>query len=104
MERARNNMDNGDGTYNCPFNDPKTGKCDIYEDRFYVCAAYAVFNPIEMCNSKKYKTGKPLQVANPADIAMELAENGSPVLYEYMKGSVDDDGYTCIFKEFRKRM
>jgi len=49
-------------SFDCPFNDPDTGKCEIYDDRFYVCAQYNVFNPKEHCDSK---TRNGLEVINP---------------------------------------
>ncbi len=61
-----------DELFDCPFNDPDTGKCEIYEDRFLVCAQYAVINPKEHCNSD---TMHDLQVVNPMVVIHYLISN-----------------------------
>ena len=50
------------GYFDCPFNNPETKKCEIYDDRPYVCAGYQVKNPKEDCDSR---TKKDIAVLNP---------------------------------------
>ncbi len=64
------NEDNVEKTFDCPFNDPRTGRCEIYEDRFFVCAQYHVFNPKEDCDSR---TEKGLEVLNPMGVISNLS-------------------------------
>ncbi len=45
------------GKYSCPFNDPETGKCDIYEDRFTICSVHMAIGDPESCNSLKNENG-----------------------------------------------
>jgi len=59
-------------SFDCPFNDPDTGKCEIYDDRFYVCAQYNVSNPKEHCDSK---TRNGLSVINPTAVFRVLGSS-----------------------------
>lgn len=70
--RALVQFERTDGLFNCPFNDPETGECEIYDRRPYVCAAYRVFNPKEDCNSN---TESELTILNPMAVVRVLREN-----------------------------
>ncbi len=67
IDRAKVQIERFDkeGLFTCPFNDPVTGQCDIYDERFIVCAQYRVINNKEHCNSD---TRHGLQVVNPMNI------------------------------------
>ena len=58
--------------FTCPFLDPVTKLCDIYDERFAVCAQYHVFNPVEDCNSD---TESGLQVINPMVVMKAMASD-----------------------------
>jgi len=49
--RAREEMKRTDGLISCPFNDPVSGECDIYDNRFSICSLHAVISPVEDCDS-----------------------------------------------------
>lgn len=57
IERAKTQMERKDGLISCPFNDPKTGFCDIYENRFTICSTHACTSPKEDCNTILNKKG-----------------------------------------------
>jgi Fe-S-cluster containining protein len=51
IERAKKELNRQDNLISCPFNDPETKQCDIYKDRFIMCALHKVVSPIEDCDS-----------------------------------------------------
>ena len=61
-----------EGHFTCPFKDPETNLCDIYEERFAVCSQYHVFNPVEDCDSRT-KAG--LQVLNPMMVMKTMSQD-----------------------------
>ena len=62
-KRAKYEIDNsrimnGFTVYTCPFNNPDTGMCEIYENRFVVCATHGVVaDDIEACNTEASNKG-----------------------------------------------
>ena len=61
-----------EGYFTCPFKDPVTNLCDIYDERFAVCSQYHVLNPVEDCDSR---TRSKLQVINPMHIMKTMAQD-----------------------------
>lgn len=90
-------MSNGFHVYDCPFNDPDTGKCDIYEYRFVVCASYGVYSPIDHCDTSKGYNGT--QVANPMHVFTSIKDEAT---LAYLSHHASDAVGTNIIDEFRK--
>ncbi len=103
MARAKFQIENptmkrGMTTYDCPFNDPITGKCEIYNSRFVICAQYGVTNPIEECNTDNPNSNGPM-VVNPV-LIYENINNQNTI--EYLRYLAHDAEQTTIIDEFRK--
>ena len=107
-ERARyqsknKRMMNGQLTYTCPFNNPDTGMCEIYDNRFVVCAGHGVVaDSEEACNTETNNTGT--MIVNPLNtmqIAMKEYDVMQPYLFHLSKGE-DLDILEC-FEKFYDR-
>ena len=90
-------MMNGMIVYDCPFNDPETGKCEIYDARFIVCAGYGVVSPQDDCNSKECSSGT--MVVNPVNV-YEAIKN--PETVAYLMHMTKEIKPTTVMDEFRK--
>ena len=102
MARAKFQIENpmmkrGMTTYDCPFNDPATGKCEIYNSRFIICAQYGVTSPIEDCNTDGDGTGT--MVVNPILIYENLKDRNT---MNYLGYLARDAKQTTIIDEFRR--
>lgn len=82
--------------WDCPFNDPKTGLCDIYDDRFIVCASYGVINKAEHCDSR---TEHGLKVVNPYLIFTKIEK---PNTLKFIWTAATKGETTSIIDEFKK--
>ncbi len=63
INRARKEMKRTDGLISCPFNNPETGKCEIYDDRFSICSSQGVVTPSEDCDTIT-KPGRRTKIAD----------------------------------------
>jgi len=105
-ERARyqdknKRMMNGHLTYSCPFNNPDTGKCEIYENRFVVCAGHGVVaDSPEACNTESGSKGT--MIVNPLNtmrIAMKEYDVMGPYL-AYLGSGEDIDVLDAFVKTY----
>lgn len=87
LRRAKKEIDSprimfGKNVYTCPFNDPVTGACEIYANRFIVCAGHGVVGPTEeVCNTEGSNTGT--MIVNPMNtlkIACDTSEEAEAYL------------------------
>ena len=103
LARAREQIENpvmkrGITVYDCPFNDPVTGKCEIYDVRFMVCAGYGVVNPIEECDTDN-EDASGTMVVNPLHI-FEALKDEDTILY--ISDLARNDKETTVIDEFRR--
>ena len=89
---------NGLTSYQCPFLSPE-GKCDIYDERFVVCAGYSVVGDPKQCNESNI--GDIVKVVNPLNIftyASEISPEVKKRLYKVAEGTE-----STVMDEFKKR-
>lgn len=73
----------GKRVYTCPFNNPLTGACEIYANRFVVCAGHGVVGETEeVCNTEGSNKGT--MIVNPMNtfrIACETSKETEAYLH-----------------------
>ncbi len=90
----------GLSTYRCPFLS-ETGKCEIYDERFMICAIYSVVGESHQC-SLDNKEGR-VMVVNPAEVVMASARL-HPEVETRMRKHVDGDEIPSdVLEEFKRR-
>ena len=103
LKRAKQEVDTFDrvGYFTCPFLDPVTKLCDIYNERFFVCATYHVVNPVEHCNSE---TMNDLQVINPMEVMKVIQQDNAsgPLVNELAKLAYGEP--LNLIEAFRQRL
>lgn len=104
-KRAKHEIDNprimyGKRVYTCPFNDQVSGKCEIYDYRFVVCASHGVLGAdSEVCNTEGSNKGT--MIINPLN-TFRIAIEGSEQTEAYL-GYISSNGEaTDILEEFKK--
>lgn len=100
-EIAANKQMFGKTVYTCPFNNPDTGMCEIYNYRFVVCAGHGVIheNP-EVCNTEGELGKDGTKIVNPMntmEIAVDTSEEAKQYLMHLASGNPTD-----ILEEFKK--
>ena len=94
----------GNKVYDCPFNDPTTGKCEIYENRFVVCAAHGVISDnVEGCNTEIDTKGTLIiNPLNTVSIAINKSEESKYYL-KYLSESEPIDILDAFRKHYGKQ-
>ncbi len=93
-------LNDGLSTYRCPFLS-ETGKCEIYDERFMICAIYSVVGESHQC-SLDNKKGR-VMVVNPAEVIMKSAQS-HPEVETRMRSHVKEDTEPSdVLEEFRRR-
>ena len=88
---------NGKSVYDCPFNDQDTGRCQIYDYRFVVCASHGVVSHNETgCNTEIGTAGT--HIVNPMQ-TMQKAMNDDQTM-AYLR-HVSDGKPTDILQAFK---
>ena len=91
-------LEYGKSVYSCPFNSPVTGKCEIYENRFVVCAGHGtVADTPEACNTKVSQTGT--LIVNPMMTFSAASKDEHTRLY---LGHIADGEPIDVLDAFRK--
>jgi len=94
----------GEQTYRCPFLSEE-GKCEIYENRFIVCASYSVISKEHNCSATLCDKGSSVQIVDPNSIFMSAMNTNKTVvdkILEVIPENIIDDG-TDIISEFVSR-
>ncbi len=69
--------------YTCPFNNPDTGECEIYDNRFIVCAGHGVVaEDVEVCNTETSKDGT--MIVNPFN-TLDIAIKKDEEMFNYIQ-------------------
>ncbi len=93
-------LEDGLTTYRCPFLS-EAGKCEIYDERFMICAIYSVVGDSYQC-SLDNKEGI-VQVVNPAEVIMNSAMLYPEVKARMMKHIAVDEVPSDVLVEFKRR-
>jgi len=84
--------------YRCPFLSEE-GQCEIYEERFMICAMYSVVGTNFQCSAEN--DGKPVAIVNPIGV-LETAKQDAHV-YARMRHHVLKGEASDVLEEFKKR-
>jgi Fe-S-cluster containining protein len=98
IERARVEVAKDGDTYRCAFLSEE-GKCEIYDERFLVCAMYSVIGTNKSCHSDNKKHNIPM--VNPIDVIVASMKNEA--VDKRMRSMVSDSEGTDVLIEFTKR-
>ena len=107
IERARIQLNNpspivigGKPTYRCPFLSEE-GKCEIYDQRFMICAIYSVVGDNVQC-SLANKEGS-VAVVNPAEVIINTAKKHPEVKARMLHHVDGNETPSDVLEEFKKR-
>ena len=104
IERAKYQVEylskvGGKSSYRCPFLSEE-GRCEIYDSRPIVCAAYSVVGDPKDCSLESNPTGG-VNIVNPLIIFTEAGNDG--YLVDMIKEVIVHDEPTDILNEFKRR-
>jgi Fe-S-cluster containining protein len=98
IERARVEVAENKEFYRCPFLSEE-GKCEIYSERFLICAMYSVIGTNKLCHSDN--KGNNIPTVNPMNVIEASRKNEA--VDKRMRNIVSDSEGTDILIEFTKR-
>ena len=94
---------NGAQTYRCPFL-AEAGGCEIYDDRFIVCATYSVVSKEHNCSASLCDKGSCVDIVDPNAIIMGIISTSRPTADKIVEVVPDDASEgTDVLEEFKKR-
>ncbi len=107
IERAKIQLNNpspividGRATYRCPFLSEE-GRCEIYDERFMICAIYSVVGNNHQC-SLDNKGGR-VAVVNPAEVIINAAKTYLKVRDRMLFHIDGNEEPSDVLIEFKKR-
>ena len=105
IERAREALLAGDNlnglpAYRCPFLS-EAGKCEIYDERFMICAMYSVVGTNAQCSREH--GNNVVQVVNPIGVISMAASSSKDVEARMKRHILLDTEGSDVLKEFNKR-
>jgi len=101
---VKENKTDSDRGYRCPFLSEE-GRCEIYENRFIVCASYSVISKEHNCSATLCDKDSSVQIVDPNAIFMSSMNTNKTVvdkILEVIPEDIIDDG-TDIISEFVSR-